>query len=72
MIKNTEEFVTRYMEQWNTPDATARRKIIEQLWASDAKDYIPTRDHVVTGWDAITERVRNTNEKWVQQGVLSL
>ena len=59
------EFVDRYVNIWNEPDAERRRHIIRELWQEDARHLARTIEAV--GHDGIEMRVRTAYEKWVKE-----
>ena len=59
------EFVDRYVNIWNEPDAERRRQTIRELWQEDARHLARTLEAV--GHDGIETRVRTAYEKWVKE-----
>jgi hypothetical protein len=62
---NVSEFVDRYVNIWNEPDAERRRQTIRDLWQEDAQHLARTLDAV--GHAGIETRVKNAYEKWVRE-----
>jgi hypothetical protein len=60
------QFVERYVEVWNEPDADVRRKTIEALWAPDGANYTVNAEAV--GYDALEKRVTKAYESYVGSG----
>ena len=59
------EFVDRYVNIWNEPDAQRRRQAIRDLWQTDARHL--ARAIEAFGHDGIETRVRTAYEKWVKE-----
>ena len=59
------EFVGRYVNIWNEPDAAQRRRTIRDLWQADARHL--ARSIEAFGHDGIETRVRTAYEKWVKE-----
>jgi hypothetical protein len=64
-MTDIKEFVDRYVNIWNEPDAARRRQIIRELWQEDARHLARTIEAV--GHDGIEARVRTAYEKWVKE-----
>jgi len=62
----TTQAVDRYVELWNEPDAGARRRTIEELWAPDGANY--TASMAAVGYDALERRVSSAYESYVGSG----
>jgi hypothetical protein len=60
------EFVDRYVELWNEPDAQVRRRTIEELWAPGGANYTASKGWV--GYDALEARVSSAYEAYVSGG----
>jgi hypothetical protein len=58
------DFVARYVNIWNEPDAECRRQTIRGLWQEDARHL--ARSIEAIGHDGIETRVRTAYEKWVR------
>jgi hypothetical protein len=58
------EFVDRYVNVWNEPDAERRRETIRALWQEDAHHLARTLEAV--GHSGIEDRVQNAYENWVR------
>lgn len=65
-MSNLTSVVNCYMAVWNEPDATIRRKLIQELWPEDGATCHRLLD--ARGHDAIEARVRDAHEKWVRDG----
>jgi hypothetical protein len=63
------EFVERYVALWNEPDAEARRRTIEDLWAPNGTNC--TQSTQAVGYDAIDVRVTSAYEDYVGSGKYS-
>jgi hypothetical protein len=57
----------RYLHLWNEPDADARRRLIEELWAPGGSNSTPSR--IVVGYDEIETRVTASYVAYVGTGV---
>src|SRR6266446_4560191 len=64
-MTNVSEFVDRYVNIWNEPDAERRRQTIRELWQEDARHLARTLEAV--GHAGIETRVKNAYEKWVKE-----
>jgi hypothetical protein len=64
-MTDIEQFVDRYLNVWNEPDAAARRRTIRALWQEDAHHLARTLEAV--GHAGIETRVANAYEKWVKE-----
>jgi len=64
-MTNISEFVDRYVNIWNEPDAERRRQTIRDLWQEDARHLARTLEAV--GHAGIEARVKNAYEKWVKE-----
>jgi hypothetical protein len=60
------EFVERYVALWNEPDAKARRRTVEHLWAHDGTNCTGSTQAV--GYDALNVRVTSAYEDYVGSG----
>jgi hypothetical protein len=65
LMTEIKEFVDRYINIWNEPDAERRRHIIRELWQEDARHLARTIEAV--GHAGIEMRVRTAYEKWVRE-----
>src|SRR5258708_12170225 len=65
LMTDIQEFVDRYVNIWNEPDAERRRQTIRALWQEDARHLARTIEAV--GHDGIETRVRTAYEKWVKE-----
>lgn len=68
MMKDLQQFTKLYMAQWNEIDDERRRAIVDEIWADEADDYLPTQPKPYHGLDEINSRVSSTNKKWVLEG----
>jgi hypothetical protein len=59
------QFVERYVNMWNEPDAEQRRATIRELWQEDASHLARTIEAV--GHAGIETRVANAYQKWVKE-----
>ena len=64
-MTDIKEFVDRYVNIWNEPDAGRRRETIRDLWQEDARHL--ARSIEAFGHAGIETRVRNAYEKWVRE-----
>jgi hypothetical protein len=64
-MTDVKEFVDRYVNIWNEPDAERRRQTVRELWQEDARHLVRTIEAV--GHDGIELRVRTAYEKWVKE-----
>src|SRR5258708_174649 len=64
-MTDIQEFVDRYVNIWNEPDAERRRQTIRALWQEDARHLARTIEAV--GYDGIETRVKTAYEKWVKE-----
>jgi hypothetical protein len=64
-MTDIQEFVDRYVNIWNEPDAERRRQTICDLWQEDARHLARTIEAV--GHDGIETRVKTAYEKWVKE-----
>src|SRR5262249_1573167 len=64
-MTDIKEFVDRYVNIWNEPDARRRRETIRDLWQEDARHL--ARSIEAFGHAGIETRVRNAYEKWVRE-----
>jgi hypothetical protein len=60
------QFVERYIELWNEPDADVRRRTIEELWAPDGANY--TASKAAVGYAALDARVTAAYQDYVGSG----
>ena len=58
-------FVERYVNIWNEPDAETRRATVRALWQEDARHLARTLEPV--GHALIEERVATAYQKWVKE-----
>jgi hypothetical protein len=65
LMTDIKQFVDRYIEIWNEPDAEARRQTIRDLWQEDAHHLARTLEAI--GHAGIETRVRNAYDKWVKE-----
>jgi hypothetical protein len=65
LMTDIKEFVDRYINIWNEPDAEARRQTIRDLWQEDASHLARTLEAI--GHAGIETRVRNAYDKWVKE-----
>jgi hypothetical protein len=56
----------RYVAVWNETDADARRQAIANLWTSDGKHYVRSRE--VHGYEELETRISGSHEKNVRDG----
>ena len=61
---DAQRLADRYAAVWNEPDANARRREIEELWAPDGGHYVNARE--AHGYDALEPRVAGSHEKNVR------
>lgn len=59
------QFVDRYLNVWNEPDAERRRQTIHTLWQENARHLSRTIEAL--GHDGIETRVANAWQKWVKE-----
>ena len=64
-MTDIKQFVDRYINIWNEPDAGARRCTIRDLWQEDARHLARTLE--AFGHAGIETRVATTYEKWVKE-----
>lgn len=64
-MHDIKEFVERYVNVWNQPDAETRRRTIGDLWQEDACHLARTIEAI--GHAGIETRVTNAYEKWVKE-----
>ena len=64
-MSDIKDFVDRYVNIWNEPDAERRRQTIRNLWHEDARHLARTIEAI--GHDGIEVRVRTAYEKWVRE-----
>ncbi len=60
-----QQFVIRYVGQWNEPNDDTRREMVRDVWAENASDF--TSANVYRGHDEIEDRVTQANKKYVQE-----
>jgi hypothetical protein len=65
LMTDISEFVDRYVNIWNEPDAQRRRLAIRDLWQTDARHLARTIE--AFGHDGIETRVKTAYEKWVKE-----
>jgi hypothetical protein len=58
--------VDRYMEMWNETDATARRKLVDEVWAEDGAYF--NRLFVARGRDIIEAAVATAHDEYYAKG----
>jgi hypothetical protein len=66
MTAQLAERIEQYVEMWNEPDAVARRRTIEELWAPDGANY--TQSMAAVGYDALDARVTAAFDSYVGSG----
>jgi hypothetical protein len=59
------EFVERYVNIWNEPDAQRRRQTVRDLWHEDARHLARTIE--AEGHQGIETRVTGAYQKWVKE-----
>jgi hypothetical protein len=67
MDHSSEFAADRYLHLWNEPDAPARRRLIEELWAPGGSNSTPAR--IAVGYDEIETRVTASFTTYVGTGV---
>ena len=61
-MTDVKQFVDRYINVWNEPDAALQRQTVRELWHEDAHHLARTLEAV--GHDGIETRIANAYEKW--------
>jgi len=64
-MTDIQDFVDRYINIWNEPDAERRRATVRALWQDDAHHLARTLEAV--GHAGIEARVATAYEKWVKE-----
>ncbi len=59
-----QDFVSRYVMQWNETSPDARKAIVHDLWAENATDYTTANEY--RGHTEIEQRVARASQKYVQ------
>jgi hypothetical protein len=65
LMTDIKQFVDRYIDIWNEPDAEARRQTVRDLWQEDAHHLARTLEAI--GHEGIESRVSNAYDKWVKE-----